>query len=89
MKPVKIAQISATHDHALPTLRSILKQKDAFEFVGFAESSPVGVAGNPVLNHVADYDQVPHYTVEELLEMPDLEAVAIECEEENATVGIL
>lgn len=85
MKPVKIAQISATHDHALPTLRSILKQKDAFEFVGFAESSPVGVAGNPVLGHVADYDQVPHYTVEELLEMPDLEAVAIECEEENAT----
>ena len=85
MKPVKVAQISATHDHALPTFRTMRRLKDVFEVVGFAESSTVGVAGNPVLNQEADYDQVPRYTVEELLEMPDLEAVAIECEEENAT----
>ncbi len=85
MKPVKIAQIGAGHDHALVTLRSLLKQKDVFEVVGFAEPTPNAREGNPVLFATDEYDQVPHYTVDELLELPGLEAVAIECEEENAT----
>lgn len=85
MKPVKIAQIGCCHDHAIPTFRSLLKQKDVFDFVGFAESNPDHATSNPVSRMTDEYFAVPHYTVEELLNMPDLEAVAIECEEESAT----
>ena len=33
-KKIKIAQIGIGHDHALPTFRSLLKQKDIFDVVG-------------------------------------------------------
>ncbi|MBQ2957836.1 MAG: Gfo/Idh/MocA family oxidoreductase [Clostridia bacterium] len=89
MKPVKVAQIGAYHDHAVPAFRSLLKQKDVFDFIGFAEvPSP---APNPILSpaNAAECAQVPQYTIEELLAMDDLEAVVIECEEEKATAVAL
>lgn len=78
MKPVRIAQIGSGHDHANQTFRSLLKQKELFEVVGFAECNPDREV--PEL-----YNAVPRYTVEELLAMPDLEAVAIESEERLST----
>ena len=39
MKPVKVAQISATHDHALPTFRTMRRLKDVFEVVGDRKES--------------------------------------------------
>lgn len=79
MKPVKIAQIGSGHDHAGVTFQSLLDQPDCYEVIGFAES-------NPERKEIpAVYAGVPHFTVDELLEMPELEAVAIECEEWDAT----
>lgn len=89
MKPVKVAQIGTRHDHAIAAFRSLLKQKEYFDLIGLAESpSP---APNPVVppSYSEEYAQVPRYTVEELLNMDDLEAVVIECEEESATAVAL
>ncbi|MBR5546908.1 MAG: Gfo/Idh/MocA family oxidoreductase [Clostridia bacterium] len=78
MKPVRIAQIGSGHDHAPAAFKTLLNLKEHFDLIGFAESTP----GREVPEL---YNEVPRYTVEELLAMPDLEAVAIECEELNAT----
>ncbi len=89
MKPVKVAQIGTRHDHAIAAFRSLLKQKEYFDLIGLAESpSP---APNPVVpaSYSEEYAQVPCYTIEELLNMDDLEAVVIECEEESATAVAL
>lgn len=39
-KKIKIAQIGIGHDHALPTFRSLLKQKDIFDVVDFMCRKP-------------------------------------------------
>ncbi len=76
MKKIKIAQIGTGHDHALPTYKAVMKLGDMFEMVGVAEPNP----------DRSVYPDVPKvYTVEQLLDMEDLDAVLIECEEENAT----
>lgn len=82
MKPIKIAQIGSSHDHAPAPFNFFLAHPELFEFVGFAESNPERVVPE-------SYNRVPRYTVEQLLAMPDLEAVAVECEEESATAVAL
>lgn len=75
MKPVKIAQIGTGHDHASATYGSLKKNSDLFELVGLAEPIPE--------NHSRIYKDAKVFTVEELLAMPDLEAVAIEAGKEH------
>ena len=36
MKPIKIAQIGAEHDHASDIMRNLRKKNDIFEVVGYA-----------------------------------------------------
>ena len=68
MKKVRVAQVGSGHDHAPMAFRTLQKNTDCFDLVGFAESTPGRIV--PEL-----YNAVPRYTVEELLEMPDLDAV--------------
>lgn len=75
MKRVKIAQVGVGHDHAADTYRTMLGLSDLFDLVGIAEPN----AAREV------YPGAKRYTVEELLAMDDLEAVAIETEELLAT----
>lgn len=75
MRPVRIAQIGVGHDHASPTYDSLRRQTGLFELVGIAEPDAAR----------AVYEGAKRYTVEELLAMPDLEAVAIETEERLST----
>lgn len=80
MTPVKIAQIGTGHDHAVYTMASIRKL-ECFDVVGIAEP-------NPAYAHrlkQKTYEGLSVYTVDELLALDELEAVCIECEEENAT----
>lgn len=77
MKRVKIAQVGIGHDHAAPTYESLRRQSDLFELVGVAEPDPA--------RQDAIYPDAVRRTVEELLGMEDLEAVAIETEERLAT----
>ncbi len=78
IKKVRIAQIGSSHDHARDCFRTLMKLPDYFDVVGFAESNPEAAVPE-------EFDQVKRCTVDELLAMDDLEAVAIECEEEGAT----
>ena len=75
MRPVRIAQIGVGHDHASPTYDSLRRQTGLFELVGIAEPDAAR----------AVYEGSKRYTVEGLLAMPDLEAVAIETEERLST----
>lgn len=82
MKKIRIAQIGTGHDHANEVMRSLRALSEVFDLVGIAEENPDYI---PRLTEKDVYHGVPVYTVEELLRMEDLEAVAIECEEERAT----
>jgi predicted dehydrogenase len=78
MKPVKIAQIGTGHDHASATYNCLRKNSDCFELIGLAEPIPE--------NRNRIYKDAKVYTVDELLAMPDLEAVAIEAGKEHEIV---
>ena len=77
MKKVRIAQVGTGHDHAPATFNSIMAHPEVFDMVGAAEPNPERVKNL--------YSKAPHYTVEELLAMDDLDAVAIETEESLST----
>jgi predicted dehydrogenase len=81
LKPIKVAQIGTGHDHAVFTFGSMLKLRDCFEVVGIAECNPerMEALDRP------PYRDAKRLTVEELLAMEDLEAVAVETDEELAT----
>ena len=81
MKKIRIAQVGTAHDHAGVTYASLRRLTDDFDVVGIAE---------PIAEHTANlqkkfYLDTPTYTVDELLAMDDLDAVAIETDEEYAT----
>ncbi len=80
-KKVRIAQVGTGHDHASPTIASIRKLTDDFDFVGVAE--PIAEHTHN-LEDISHYHGAPRYTVEQLLDM-DLDAVAIETDENYAT----
>ena len=61
MKPIKIAQIGAGHDHAPMVFRSMQRNPEYFEIIGAAEVN--AERKESFLN------EVPMYTVDELLEM--------------------
>ena len=79
MKKIKIAQIGTSkNSHGFDIWRTLVKMSDIFEIVGYAlpegerEKFPKQVAG------MAEYREM---TVEEILNDPEIEAVAVETEE--------
>lgn len=79
MRKIIIAQIGAEHDHAAPVFTSLKKQTDIFDLVGYAiPEGEINVAP-------AVYEGYRQMTVEELLQTPGLDAVAIETSETNLT----
>ena len=78
MKKIKIAQIGTGHDHAAPTIWSIDRCKDVFDFVGYA----VGKDDEEKYEEEKKaYEPFRKMTVEEILALEDLDAVAIETTE--------
>lgn len=84
MKKVKIAQIGTNHPHAQFATATILKSSD-FDFVGYAEPCPERTHPEARKLDEAPYSDLRRYSVEEFLEMDDLDAVAIECAEIEST----
>ena len=81
-KRVKIAQVGTNvYTHASQTFAGMLKQTEEFDVIGVAE--PIDACKANLER--GDYRDQTHYTVEQLLAMDDLEAVAIETNEENMT----
>ncbi len=77
---IRVAQIGTGHDHAPMTFRSLRKLTEDFDVIGIAE--PVEARLSRL--QTGEYKNAPQYTVEQLLDM-DLDAVAIETDEEYAT----
>ena len=76
MKKIRIAQIGQScTTHGAPILDRLLKMNDVFEVVGCADVDVPLWKRNPI------FQSVPQMTAEQILEMPDLDAVAIECDE--------
>jgi len=76
MKKIRIAQIGMSETtHAGQVFQTMASMPDVFEIVGCAD----------VDSHAKEipdyYKQYPIMTVEELLNIPDLDAVAVECDE--------
>ncbi len=72
MKRIKIAQIGTGHDHACNAIQSLGCMSDIFELVGYCK-----VKGDD-FDFPKFYDDVKELTIDEILENPDIEAVAVE-----------
>lgn len=82
MKKIRIVQVGTNGmTHASQTFESIRKQSDVFDLVGLAE--PIDEWKKNLSAPL--YRDMPQYTVEQLLQMDDLDAVAIETNEEYMT----
>jgi len=79
MKPVKIAQIGTGHHHASACWDSLKKNKDCFEVIGLCEPTEE-YKDRPAAKK--SYAKASLYTIDQLLAMDDLEAVAIEAGKE-------
>ena len=83
MKKVKIAQIGTNgYSHGNNIWNSLRKQSDLFEIVGYALPEN---EREQIPNRTKDFDDYREMTVEEILNDPEIEAVAIETEEIHLT----
>lgn len=81
MKRIKIVQIGLGHDHAECVLRSLIKQSEMFDIAGIALPREETVFEETA----AKYAGIKRMTVEEALSLPDLDAAAIETQDERLT----
>ena len=82
MKRIKIAQIGVGHDHAGQMFNTLRNMPDVFDVVGYAIPEDDVTDNEWELSHLENqsrmYQGARQYTVEEILSMPDIDAVAIE-----------
>ena len=82
MRKIKIAQIGTGHDHAADIFATLRFLSDIFEVVGYAEVAEDNVPSVWAKNYYEQkreaYKGAKKYTVEEILSMTDLDAVAVE-----------
>ncbi len=82
MNKIRIAQIGAGHDHAPSVFKSIAKQKDIFEVVGYALPDN---EEEIFKNNCKCFDGYKKLTVEEIMADKTITAVTIETQEVNLT----
>jgi predicted dehydrogenase len=79
MRKIKIAQIgSNTNSHAVPVFKSLAKQTDVFDIVGYCLPEN---EEERLPDHLETYKDYKRLTLEEILNDPEIEAVAIETDE--------
>lgn len=82
MKKIRIAQIGTGHDHAADIFATLNFLSDVFEVVGYAEvpedNIPCAWSQKYYEQKREAYKGAKKYTVEEILAMTDLDAVAVE-----------
>jgi len=79
MKKIKIAQIGMNqYSHSLEIIRSISRQSELFELVGYA--LPEGEEER-IPKKFEQIQEYPRLTLEEILNDPEIEAVAVETDE--------
>ena len=80
MKQIKVAQIGTKHVHGRSIFASMKHQPELFQVLGVAEPDPDRAY---FLRECPTYQGYPAYSVEELLNLPGLQAVTIETDEPN------
>lgn len=75
MEKIKIGQIGIGHNHASAIWGTVQKFPDLFEVVGFAEPDEEWIRERGSLQ---EYQGMPRMTVEQLLNVPGLQAVSVE-----------
>ena len=80
MKQIKVAQIGTKHVHGRSIFASMKNQPALFQVLGVAEPDPDRAY---FLTECPTYQGYPAYSVEELLNLPGLQAVTIETDEPN------
>jgi len=97
MRKIKIAQIGVAHDHAPAIMLALTSQKDIFDVVGYCDPEQIAVTspatGKRTIGGYAMesgfvpkpelYEGIPFLTLDEILNMKDLDAVCIETSETN------
>lgn len=82
MRKIRIAQIGTGHDHAADIFATLTALSDVFEVVGYAEvpedDVPLAWSKNYYEQKRETYKYAKKYTVDEILSMEDLDAVAVE-----------
>lgn len=82
MRRIKIVQLGVGHDHGECALGSMIKQSDLFEVAALAlpqeEEAQFG-------DTAAKYSGIAHMSVERALEIPGLDAVVVETQDERLT----
>lgn len=73
MSKIKIAQIGTGHDHASTTFAALRRLPDIFEVVGYAQVPEDDGVFEPWA-----YEGTKEYSVDEILNMSDLDAVTVE-----------
>ncbi len=83
MSKLRIAQIGMGHDHAVDIINTLKKLTDIFELVGLAIPEE---ENNKYQDKLAQHCQgIPRLSVDDIMQDPTIEAVAIETEEINLT----
>ncbi len=80
MRPVRIAQLGVSHEHAAGKMRSLRLRPDAFEVVGVVDDRATTKAANYIHwdKEESAYEGLPRLTEEAMFAIPGLEAVAVE-----------
>lgn len=82
MEKIKIAVIGIGHDHAVFILNSLWKQNSIYDVAGIYIPREEEIKFANKLPSVAN---VPRLSLEQILNSPDIRAVAVECEEKQLT----
>ena len=77
MRKIRIAQIGVGHDHAEAIFESLLRQSDIFDVAGYCVCEGEEEIYEAHKNGV--YGKAKRLQLEEILNDPELEAVAVEC----------
>jgi predicted dehydrogenase len=85
MKKIRIGQLGVGHMHAYK-IKTLRQFPDVFDVVGVAEDDPEQKAA---FGHHAMYDGLPWMSGNELLSLPDLDAVMVETEEHTLVPAAL
>jgi predicted dehydrogenase len=76
-RPIRVGQIGTKHGHAAGKMEALRRLSPLFEVVGIVEPDP---ARRAAVERSRSYEGLAWMTEEELLNRPDLDAVAIETE---------
>ncbi len=78
MQKIKIVQIGVTHEHAEGKMTTLLGMDDVFEVAGYVNDLQSASTPHVVNTLQPIYNGLPELTLQEVLDMPDLQAVNVE-----------